>query len=60
MIYTITQEQVCQIATAVERLRDLLRDINIANTVMICREEIQKAVEEYKGFEKALIFKKGK
>ncbi len=60
MTYTITQEDVCRLATAVDRLRDLIRSIKIANTVLACRLELQKAVEEYKEFEKSLIFKKGK
>jgi hypothetical protein len=60
MTYTLTQKEVCQLATAVDRLRDLIRSIKIANTVLVCREEIRKAVEEYKEFEKTLIFKKEK
>ena len=60
MTYTITQEDICKLATAVDRLRDLIRSIKIANTVLVCREEIRKAVEEYKEFEKAMLFKKEK
>lgn len=60
MHYTITQADLGLLATAVEKMRDLLRSIKIANTVLVCREEIRKAVEEYKEFEKAMLFKKEK
>lgn len=55
MHYTITQADLGLLATAVEKMLATIGRIKLANTVMLCRKDIQRAVRDY-----AIIYGKSK
>ena len=47
MHYTLTQSDISLLATAVEKMLATIGRIKLANTVMLCRKDIQRAVRDY-------------